>query len=155
MCIRDSTITNAHVITDPRTGKPVEEVTVKLVDKKEYEAKIIGFDRSTDIAVLKIDSPDALPYVTLANSDFLEVGDVVFAVGNPLGIGMTVTMGIVSATRKSELGILRDEGSYENFIQTDASINRGNSGGALLDAKGRLIGINTCLLYTSPSPRDS
>ncbi|MEC9123238.1 MAG: trypsin-like peptidase domain-containing protein, partial [Verrucomicrobiota bacterium] len=140
------TITNAHVITDPRTGKPVEEVTVKLVDKKEYEAKIIGFDRSTDIAVLKIDSPDALPYVTLANSDFLEVGDVVFAVGNPLGIGMTVTMGIVSATRKSELGILRDEGSYENFIQTDASINRGNSGGALLDAKGRLIGINTAII---------
>ena len=140
------TITNAHVITDPRTGKPVEEVTVKLVDKKEYEAKIIGFDRSTDIAVLKIDSPDALPHVTLANSDFLEVGDVVFAVGNPLGIGMTVTMGIVSATRKSELGILRDEGSYENFIQTDASINRGNSGGALLDAKGRLIGINTAII---------
>ena len=140
------TITNAHVITDPRTGKPVEEVTVKLVDKKEYEAKIIGFDRSTDIAVLKIDSPDALPYVTLANSDFLEVGDIVFAVGNPLGIGMTVTMGIVSATRKSELGILRDEGSYENFIQTDASINRGNSGGALLDAKGRLIGINTAII---------
>ena len=139
------TITNAHAITDPRTGKPVEEVTVKLSDKKEYEAKIIGFDRSTDVAVLKIDAAEPLPHVTLANSDFMEVGDVVFAVGNPLGIGMTVTMGIVSATKKSELGVL-EEGGYENFIQTDAAINRGNSGGALLDAKGRLIGINTAII---------
>ena len=139
------TVTNAHVITDPRTGKPVEEVTVKLSNKKEYEAKIIGFDRSTDVAVLKIDSTDPLPHVTLANSDFMEVGDVVFAVGNPLGIGMTVTMGIISATKKSELGVL-EEGGYENFIQTDAAINRGNSGGALLDAKGRLIGINTAII---------
>ena len=139
------TITNAHVITDPRTGKPVEEVTVKLSNKKEYEAKIIGFDRSTDVAVLKIDSTDPLPYVTLANSDFMEVGDIVFAVGNPLGIGMTVTMGIISATKKSELGVL-EEGGYENFIQTDAAINRGTSGGALLDAKGRLIGINTAII---------
>ena len=139
------TITNAHVITDPRTGKPVEEVTVKLSDKKEYEARIVGFDRSTDVAVLKIDAAEPLPHVTLANSDFMEVGDVVFAVGNPLGIGMTVTMGIVSATKKSELGVL-EEGGYENFIQTDAAINRGNSGGALLDAKGRLIGINTAII---------
>jgi serine protease Do/serine protease DegQ len=139
------TITNAHVITDPRTGALVEEVTVKLSNKKEYEAKIIGFDRSTDIAVLKIDAPEPLPHATLANSDFLEVGDVVFAVGNPLGIGKTVTMGIISATRRSELGVL-EEGAYENFIQTDASINRGNSGGALLDAKGRLIGINTAII---------
>lgn len=138
-------ITNAHVITDPRTGSLVEEVTVQLSNKKEYEAKIIGFDRSTDIAVLKIESPEPLPHVTLANSDFLEVGDVVFAVGNPLGIGKTVTMGIISATRRSELGVLED-GAYENFIQTDASINRGNSGGALLDAKGRLIGINTAII---------
>ena len=139
------TITNAHVITDPRTGGLVEEVTVKLSNKKEYEAKIIGIDRSTDIAVLKIDAPESLPHATLANSDFLEVGDVVFAVGNPLGIGKTVTMGIISATRRSELGVL-EEGAYENFIQTDASINRGNSGGALLDAKGRLIGINTAII---------
>ena len=139
------TITNAHVITDPRTGKLVEEVTVKLSNKKEYEAKIIGFDRSTDVAVLKIDATEPLPHVALANSDFMEVGDIVFAVGNPLGIGMTVTMGIVSATKKSELGVL-EEGGYENFIQTDAAINRGNSGGALLDAKGRLIGINTAII---------
>ena len=143
-------ITNAHVITDPRTGALVEEVTVKLSNKKEYGAKIIGFDRSTDIAVLKIVAPEMLPHAVLANSDFLEVGDVVFAVGNPLGIGKTVTMGIVSATRRSELGVL-EEGAYENFIQTDASINRGNSGGALLDAKGRLIGINTAIISQTGS----
>ena len=140
------TITNAHVITDPRTGKPVEEVTVQLSDKKEYKARIIGFDRSTDIAVLKINADQTLPHVTLADSDLLEVGDVVFAAGNPLGIGMTVTMGIISATRRTELGILEQEGSYESFIQTDASINQGNSGGALLDAKGRMIGINTAII---------
>lgn len=143
-------ITNAHVITDPRTGTLVEEVTVQLSNKKEYGAKIIGFDRSTDVAVLKIEAPESLPHVTLANSDFLEVGDVVFAVGNPLGIGKTVTMGIISATRRSELGVL-EEGAYENFIQTDASINRGNSGGALLDAKGRLIGINTAIISQTGS----
>ena len=139
-------VTNAHVITDPRTGELMEEVIVQMSEQKEYPAEIIGFDHTTDIAVLKIESEDELPFATLANSDLLRVGDIVFAVGNPLGIGMTVTMGIVSATRKSELGILRQEGAYENFIQTDASINRGNSGGALLDAKGRLIGINTAII---------
>ena len=138
-------LTNAHVILDQRTGDAVDEVIVKLGDKRELGAKIIGFDRSTDVAVLKIDATEPLPHVTLANSDFMEVGDVVFAVGNPLAIGMTVTMGIVSATKKSELGVL-EEGGYENFIQTDAAINRGNSGGALLDAKGRLIGINTAII---------
>jgi serine protease Do/serine protease DegQ len=98
------------------------------------------------LPVLKINANEPLPHVSLANSDLLEVGDVVFAAGNPLGIGMTVTMGIISATQRSELGILEQEGSYENFIQTDASINQGNSGGALLDAKGRLIGINTAII---------
>ncbi|MGY8714381.1 MAG: trypsin-like peptidase domain-containing protein, partial [Verrucomicrobiia bacterium] len=90
------TITNAHVITDPRTGELVEEVTIQLTDKREFQGKIIGFDRSTDVAVLKIDADEPLPYVSLANSDLLEVGDIVFAAGNPLGIGMTVTMGIIS-----------------------------------------------------------
>jgi len=140
------TITNAHVITDPRTGELVEEVTIQLTDKREFQGKIIGFDRSTDVAVLKIDADEPLPHVSLANSDLLEVGDIVFAAGNPLGIGMTVTMGIISATKKSELGVLEQEGSYENFIQTDAAINRGNSGGPLLDARGRLIGINTAII---------
>tara|TARA_B000000441_G_scaffold92878_1_gene64205 strand:+ start:576 stop:1967 length:1392 start_codon:yes stop_codon:yes gene_type:complete len=139
-------VTNAHVITDPRTGELMEEVLVQMGGQKEYPADVIGYDHTTDIAVLKIDAEDELPFATLANSDQLQVGDIVFAVGNPLGIGMTVTMGIISATRKSELGILREEGAYENFIQTDASINRGNSGGALLDAKGRLIGINTAII---------
>ena len=139
-------VTNAHVITDPRNGEVMEEVLVQITEQKEYPAQIIGLDHATDIAVLKIDAEEELPFATFADSDLLEVGDIVFAVGNPLGIGMTVTMGIVSATRKSELGILREEGSYENFIQTDASINRGNSGGALLDAKGRLIGINTAII---------
>ena len=139
-------VTNAHVITDPRTGELMEEVIVQMGEQKEYPADIIGFDHTTDIAVLKIESEEVLPFATLGDSDILQVGDIVFAVGNPLGIGMTVTMGIVSATRKSELGILREEGAYENFIQTDASINRGNSGGALLDAKGRLMGINTAII---------
>ena len=131
------TITNAHVITaNPSTGDLVQEVVVKVSEKEEYKASIVGFDRSTDIAVLKIDADRPLPYVAMSNSDNLMVGDVVFAVGNPLGVGKTVTMGIISATMKSELGVLGDAGSYENFIQTDASINPGNSGGALLDAKG-------------------
>ncbi len=145
------TITNAHVITDPRSGELVQEVIIQLSDKKEYKANIIGFDRSTDIAVLKIDSSEPLPFVSLGDSDDLEVGDVVFAAGNPLGIGMTVTMGIISATQRSELGVLDEAGSYENFIQTDASINRGNSGGALLDVKGRLIGINTAIISQTGS----
>ncbi len=145
------TITNAHVITDPRTGELVKEVTIQLSDKKEFQAKIIGFDRSTDVAVLKIEADEPLPYVSLANSDRLEVGDVVFAAGNPLGIGMTVTMGIISATKRSELGVLDQVGSYENFIQTDAAINRGNSGGPLLDSRGRLIGINTAIISQTGS----
>ena len=111
----------------------------------------LSFDRSTDVAVLKIESSEPLPFVSIADSDNLDVGDIVFAAGNPLGIGMTVTMGIISATKRSELGVLDQEGSYENFIQTDASINRGNSGGALLDTKGRLIGINTAIISQTGS----
>ena len=138
-------ITNAHVITDQRTGKPVDEVSVKLSDKREFPAEIVGFDKATDIAVLKINASEALPSITLADSAKLRVGDIVFAAGNPLGVGLTVTMGIVSATGRTDLGILKDPGAYENFIQTDAAINQGNSGGALIDAKGRLVGINTAI----------
>lgn len=146
------TITNAHVITaNQNTGDLVEEVLVKVSEKEEYKALIVGYDRSTDVAVLKIDADRPLPFVTLSNSENLEVGDVVFAVGNPLGVGKTVTMGIISATMKSELGVLGEAGAYENFIQTDASINPGNSGGALLDAKGRLIGINTAIISQTRS----
>ncbi|MBT4386129.1 MAG: PDZ domain-containing protein [Betaproteobacteria bacterium] len=138
-------ITNAHVITDQRTGKLVDEVSVKLSDKREFPAEIVGFDKATDIAVLKINAPNALPAITLADSAKLRVGNIVFAAGNPLGVGLTVTMGIVSATGRTDLGILKDPGAYENFIQTDAAINQGNSGGALIDAKGRLVGINTAI----------
>ena len=108
---------------------------------KNYTAKLVGTDPQTDIAVLKIEA-DNLPVVTIADSDKIEVGDVVFAIGNPLGVGQSVTMGIVSAKGRSGFGMTE----YEDFIQTDASINPGNSGGALVDAQGRLIGINTFIV---------
>jgi serine protease Do/serine protease DegQ len=105
-------------------------------------------DDKTDVAVVKIEA-SGLPTVILADSDRLRVGDIVFAVGNPLGVGETVTMGIVSAKGRNRLGILGEVGGYEDFIQTDAAINMGNSGGALVDAKGRLVGINSAII--SPS----
>ena len=108
--------------------------------KKEYVAEVIGRDPKTDLAILKIDAKDLTP-ATLGDSDALEVGDVVLAIGNPFGIGQTVTSGIVSATGRGGLGIEE----YEDFIQTDAAINPGNSGGALVDAEGRLVGINTAI----------
>jgi len=108
----------------------------------EFTAKVVGTDPKSDIAIIKIEAKDrSFPAVTTANSDQLEVGDVVLAVGNPFGIGQTVTMGIVSATGRATLGL-----EYEDFIQTDAAINMGNSGGALVDAEGRLVGINTAIL---------
>jgi serine protease Do/serine protease DegQ len=134
-------LTNNHVVED------ADELKVSLSDERELVAKVIGTDPKTDIAVIKIDA-EKLPTLTLADSDKIRVGDVVFAVGNPLAVGETVTMGIVSAKGRS-VGILDDVAGYESFIQTDAAINMGNSGGALLDAKGRLIGINSAIL--SPS----
>ena len=132
-------LTANHVVAD------ADEVKVSIADnKKEYTAKIIGKDRATDVAVLKI-SANNLPAVTLADSDQLQIGDVVLALGNPFGIGQTVTMGIVSATGRSGLGF----NGYEDFIQTDAAINPGNSGGALVDAEGRLVGINTAIISRS------
>ena len=132
-------LTNNHVVDGADEIKVTQEK-----EKIEFTAKIVGRDPKTDIAVLKIDGKD-LPFATLADSEKVEVGDVVLAIGNPFGIGQTVTMGIVSATRR---GGLRIE-DYEDFIQTDASINPGNSGGALMDAQGRLIGINTAILSRS------
>ncbi len=131
-------LTNNHVIDG------ADEVRVSLGDQRSFEATIIGTDPETDVAVLKIDAND-LPALVLTDSDNIRVGDIVFALGNPLGIGQTVTMGIVSATGRTEFNLL-GEGSYENFIQTDAAINRGNSGGPLVDAQGRVIGINTAIL---------
>ena len=135
-------LTNNHVI------EGADELNVSLPDDREFKAKVIGSDPKTDVAVIKIEAEN-LPTVTLADSDKLRVGDVVFAVGNPLGIGQTVTMGIVSATGRNNLGLLDSGQGYENFIQTDAAINMGNSGGALVDAKGRLVGINTAIISTT------
>ncbi len=131
-------LTNNHVVAE------ADEVKVKLNDDREFMAKVIGADPKTDVAVIKIET-DKLPAATLANSDKLRVGDIVFAIGNPLGVGQTVTMGIISATGR-RLGLLQEVDGYEDFIQTDASINKGNSGGALIDAKGRLIGINSAII---------
>ncbi|MCH8475308.1 MAG: Do family serine endopeptidase [Opitutales bacterium] len=131
-------MTNHHVIDQ------ADEIRVALTNRDEYDAVLVGADPRTDVAVLKIEAEN-LPYATIADSDKIRVGDIVFAVGNPLGVGQTVTMGIVSATGRSQMGILGEEG-LENFIQTDAAINRGNSGGALVDAYGRVVGINTAII---------
>ena len=135
-------LTNHHVVQD------ADELNVSLPDGREFAAELIGSDPKTDVAVIRIDATN-LPAVTLADSDKLRVGDVVFAVGNPLGIGQTVTMGIVSAKGRNNLGLLEQGEGYEDFIQTDAAINMGNSGGALIDAKGRLVGINTAIISTT------
>lgn len=135
-------LTNNHVISDDK-GEPADEITVYLDDGVQVEAVLVGRDERTDVALLKIEKT-GLPYIKMADSDLLRVGDIVFAIGNPLGVGQTSTMGIVSATGRTNLGLLGNQG-YENFIQTDAAINRGNSGGALVDADGRLIGINTAI----------
>lgn len=140
-------ITNHHVVHD-RRGKAVDEIKIRLDDKREYVAELIGSDKKTDIAVLKIEASSAISPITVANSDQIRVGDVVFAIGNPLEVGITATQGIVSATGRHSLGILGRD-AYEDFIQTDASINLGNSGGALIDAYGRLIGINTAIFSRS------
>ena len=136
-------MTNHHVVHD-RRGNPVDEIKIRLGDKREYLAELIGSDKKTDIAVLKIEVESAISPISVANSNQIRVGDVVFAIGNQHKIGITATQGIVSATGRHSLGIL-GEGAYEDFIQTDASINFGNSGGALIDAHGRLIGINTAI----------
>jgi len=132
---------DGYILTNNHVVDGADEVKVALQDGREFTAKVIGRDPKTDVAVIKVDAKD-LPAITLADSDKVEVGDVVLAVGNPFGIGQTVTTGIVSATgRGGAIGL-----DYEDFIQTDAAINPGNSGGALIDAQGRLIGINTAIL---------
>ncbi len=130
-------LTNNHVVEN------ADEVRVALADGREFTARVVGKDPQSDIAVVKIEAKN-LPALELADSDLLEVGDIVLAVGNPFGVGQTVTSGIVSATGRGSLGL-----DYEDMIQTDAAINPGNSGGALVDAEGRLIGINTAILSRS------
>jgi Do/DeqQ family serine protease len=127
-------VTNNHVVDN------ADEITVKLTDGREFKAKKLGADEQSDIALLKID-PNELIAMPLADSDELRVGDFVVAIGNPFGLNQTVTSGIVSALGRSGLNI----GGYENFIQTDAAINRGNSGGALVSLRGELVGINTAI----------
>jgi serine protease Do len=133
---------NGYILTANHVVNGADEIKVSIADddKKEYTAKIVGTDPETDVAVLKIDAT-GLSAITLADSDQLEIGDVVLAIGNPLGLGQSVTMGIISGLGR-HYGVNGAHG-YENFIQTDAAINKGNSGGALVDAEGRLIGINT------------
>ena len=131
-------LTNNHVIAG------AGQIVVALKDGRETLGRVIGTDPETDLAVLKIDLPD-LPVISAGQSDQIRIGDVALAIGNPFGVGQTVTMGIVSATGRNQLGI----NTYEDFIQTDAAINPGNSGGALVDAGGRLLGINTAIFSRS------
>jgi len=128
-------VTNQHVIAD------ADSIRVQLADGRIADAKIIGQDPETDVAILDLDI-DKLPVMPLGRSDTLRVGDIVLAIGNPYGLGPSVTQGIVSATGRGQLGLA----TFENFIQTDAAINLGNSGGALIDADGDLVGINTAVL---------
>ena len=129
-------VTNNHVVTD------ADEITVSLGEEnKEYPAKLIGKDKGSDLAVIKIEAKNLKP-IKLSHAQDVKIGDIVFAIGNPFGVGETVTQGIVSAMNKDGMGINK----YENFIQTDASINPGNSGGALVDSRGALIGINSAIL---------
>ena len=131
-------LTNNHVIKD------ADEIKIKLSDKREFQGKVIGTDSKTDLAVVKIES-NHLPVLKLGDSDKLRVGETVIAVGNPFGLNQTVTSGIVSATGRANVGIA----DYEDFIQTDAPSNPGNSGGALVNVRGELVGINTAIFSTS------
>jgi serine protease Do len=134
---------DGYILTNNHVVDGADEVKVALLDGREFTAKVVGRDPQTDLAVVKVEGSD-LPAVEMADSDKIEVGDVVLAIGNPFGIGQTVTTGIISATGRATLGL-----DYEDFIQTDAAINPGNSGGALVDVDGRLIGINTAILSRS------
>ncbi len=131
-------LTNHHVI------EAADEIEVATADGKKFKARVVGSDPDTDIAVLQVET-ESLPAITFGNDGSLRAGDVVLAIGNPFGVGQTVTMGIVSAVGRSHLGI----NTFENFIQTDAAINPGNSGGALIDSSGNLVGINTAIYSQS------
>ena len=133
-----------YVLTNHHVVETADEIEVALADGRKTPAKIVGTDPETDLAVLKLNLK-GLPAITIGQSDRIAVGDVVLAIGNPFGVGQTVTMGIVSALGRSHLGI----STFENFIQTDAAINPGNSGGALVDASGNLIGINSAIYSRS------
>ena len=135
---------NGYILTNNHVVESADEIEVILNDSRHARAKVIGTDPDSDLAVLKIEL-DRLPTMVLGNSDTLQVGDQVLAIGNPFGVGQTVTGGIVSALGRNQLGI----NTFENFIQTDAAINPGNSGGALVDTNGNLMGINTAIYSRS------
>src|SRR2546427_8058184 len=132
---------DGYIVTNNHVVYVATELTVSMGDNHELKARVIGTDAKTDIALIKVDARD-LPHVVMGDSSKVEVGDIALAMGNPFGLGQTVTMGIISATGRGGLGIE----DYEDFIQTDASINPGNSGGALVNTRGELIGINTAIL---------
>lgn len=132
---------DGYILTNNHVVEKADEVTVTLLDKEEFKAKVIGNDPKTDIALIKIESRKKLPHVALGDSDALDVGEWVVAIGNPFGLGHTVTTGIVSAK-----GRIIGSGPYDDFIQTDASINPGNSGGPLFNLKGEVVGINTAII---------
>ena len=136
---------DGYILTNHHVVESADKIEVALSDGRHAKAHVIGSDPDTDLAVIKIDLPGNLPTITFGHSDQLHVGDIVLAVGNPFGVGETVTMGIVSALKRNHLGL----NTFENFIQTDAAINPGNSGGALVDVNGNLIGINSAIY--SPS----
>jgi serine protease Do len=138
---------DGYILTNNHVVDGATQITVDLSDKRHFIAKVVGTDPHSDVAVLKIDATN-LPTLPLGSSKNLEIGDYVLAIGDPFGIGETVTMGIVSATGRTNVGI-EGAGGFENFIQTDAAINPGNSGGALINARGELVGINTAIASSS------
>src|SRR5881296_4310873 len=135
---RGYVLTNFHVV------RGADAVTVRLADKQEFRGRIVGSDSKTDIAIIKFEAPVDVRVATLGNSDTLRVGEWAIAIGNPFGLDQTVTVGVISATGRADVGIA----TYENFIQTDASINPGNSGGPLVNLRGEVIGINTAIVAT-------
>jgi len=132
---------SGYILTNHHVVNAADEIEVATPEGKKLLAKVVGSDPDTDLAVLRVEAQN-LPAITFGTSEKLRVGDIVLAIGNPLGIGQTVTLGIVSALDRTGLGI----NTFENFIQTDAAINQGNSGGALVDARGNLVGINSAIL---------
>ena len=131
---------DGYILTNNHVVQAADEIAVALADGRQFDARLVGADPESDLAVLKVEAT-GLPIITFGSDDALKVGDIVLAIGNPFDVGQTVTMGIVSALGRSNLGI----NVFENFIQTDAAINQGNSGGALVDSTGHLVGINTAI----------
>ncbi|RFC33681.1 MAG: serine protease DegQ [Candidatus Nitrotoga sp. MKT] len=132
---------DGYILTNHHVVEAADQIEVALADGRKAKGRTIGSDPESDLAVIKIDLPGAIPAITFGHPDQAQVGDIVLAIGNPFGVGQTVTMGIVSAVKRNHLGL----NTFENFIQTDAAINPGNSGGALVDINGNLIGINSAI----------